>query len=71
MIRMGKHLCIHPEHATDLAKSVMLTAQALSTYLLIKDYVIIPPGETALLKIYQENRESLRDVLELGPVVKN
>ena len=60
LAQMSTHLgSAHPQEAAELATSIAAT----STYLLIRDYVNIPPAETELQKSFELNEKSLFEIL--------
>lgn len=62
ILQMGHHLQIHKPESEDLKQGVLQATQLITTYLLIKRFVIIPITETALLRSFQENQDILRSV---------
>lgn len=60
---MANHLGkAHPTQNAELATFVALA----TTYLLVTDFVDIPPTETALLHSYELNRTAVLQILGLG-----
>ena len=64
LAQMSTHLgAAHPQEAAELATNIAAT----STYLLIRDYVNIPPAETELQKSFELNEQSLFEILGVDP----
>lgn len=66
MIQMTNHLSAHQDMAVAFAKELTTINHLFATYLLIRKFVRIPPGEKALLKSYRESQDCLDQIFNFG-----
>jgi hypothetical protein len=71
LVQMANHLKSHQEQSVSLAIDVKNVIEAITTYLLIKDYIRIPPEEQQLLKSYHEMESCLVEIFGLSQETKN
>jgi len=68
MKTMAEHLLSqHKKQAAALGEDIATLQMLLSTYLLIKHYVNIPPEEKTLLQSFHDNEQSLVNLFGFEP----
>ena len=68
LLQMSQHLGgVHRKEAADLAADILAFQQLATTYLLIRGFLTIPDGETALLESFRANERALMEALGMIP----
>lgn len=62
LVQMTKHLGTHQEHAATMKKTTETLIELITTWVLITDYVTIPPDQTELLESLEKMEDALAEV---------
>jgi hypothetical protein len=67
MEAMAKHLALHPLEKDKLARQIQMIFMALSSYLVLRQYVNIPAEEKKLIANYEDLESQLFELFAVCP----